>query len=339
MCLYVDDILAVGSKQSLQQFFDNLNKRFPLREIQWLAQDKCIDYVGMIISLKNNSIRLSMEPYCQTFITMVEKRVGLLKPTSVPINASITNMDPISEGDAKLFRTMVGSLGWLANTARPDISYAHSRISQHLSSPTKGAYDAAIYATRYVKGTMNLGLESMKDNSPNEFVFFTDSDHAGNREPQNHCRSQLGILAVLNSAPILWHSTVMSAVSPSPVFSETLPALSVGEAETTAMANGVLKFLHMYHVCDEMKIGNFPMPIIVNTDSTVAQAFMANTCLKTRMKHIDVRQNWIKLIRNAQVCLPQYIPTADNLADFFTKILFKSTFIKLRKSLMTDIHL
>ena len=88
-----------------------------------------------------------------------------------------------------------------------------------------------------------------------------------------------------------------------------------------------------------MKIGNFPMPIIVNTDSTVAQAFMANTCPKTRMKHIDVRQNWIKLIRNAQVCLPQYIPTADNLADFFTKILFKSTFIKLRKSLMTDIHL
>ena len=34
--------------------------------------------------------------------------------------------------------------------------------------------------------------------------FYSDSDLAGNLEPQNKRRSQSGYVAMLNSAPVLW---------------------------------------------------------------------------------------------------------------------------------------
>ena len=69
-------------------------------------------------------------------------------------------------------------------------------------------------------------------------------------------------------------------------------------------------------------------------DSTVAEAFMKNNCLKSRMKHIDVRQKWVVLIRDNSIAIPVHIPTDLNLADWFTKILLKAKFHDSRDMLM-----
>ena len=48
--------------------------------------------------------------------------------------------------------------------------------------------------------------------------------------------------------------------------------------------------------------------------------------LKTKMKHIDCRQYWVRCLRDRNTCIPAHIDTKQNLSDLFTKTLYTATF-------------
>ena len=148
-----------------------------------------------------------MADYVLDLISLMEKSMGPLTPASVPITKAITDSRELPTQQASIFRTGIGSIGWLSSTTRIDLTYSHSRISQHMAKPTHGSWEALKHVIRYLKGSPNLALSAPYSTGKNNFTFFTDADHAGNREPQNACRSQLGFVAILNDAPILWKST------------------------------------------------------------------------------------------------------------------------------------
>ena len=75
-------------------------------------------------------------------------------------------------------------------------------------------------------------------------------------------------------------------------------------------------------------------PAILRMDNTAAEVFTNNTANKTRLKHIDCRQEWVKMLRNKALVKPLHVPSADNLADIFTKILPKPVFTTLRDRMM-----
>ena len=56
--------------------------------------------------------------------------------------------------------------------------------------------------------------------------------------------------------------------------------------------------------------------------------------MKTKLKHIDVRQEWVKTLRDSEIFKPTHVPTKLNLADMFTKVLPADTFCKLRNRMM-----
>ena len=113
--------------------------------------------------------------------------------------------------------TAIGMLGWLSLTVRCDISYAHSRLSQHQSKPTESAWKAVKRCFQYLSGTPNLAIRSpLYHDYDNEAVsdkvdprnnygweLFVDSDFASNDEPQNKRRSQNGYIVLCNGAPVL----------------------------------------------------------------------------------------------------------------------------------------
>ena len=71
-----------------------------------------------------------------------------------------------------------------------------------------------------------------------------------------------------------------------------------------------------------------------DTDHHFANA----TAQCSKLKHIDCRQEWVKTLRNKNVCNTVHIPTKDNLADIFTKILPGGDFIRLRDQLLHPTH-
>ena len=63
---------------------------------------------------------------------------------------------------------------------------------------------------------------------------------------------------------------------------------------------------------------------------------LAATAQKTKLKHIDCRQEWVRTLRNKDICNPVHIPTKDNLSDIFTKILSGPEFERLRAMCMKE---
>jgi hypothetical protein len=72
-------------------------------------------------------------------------------------------------------------------------------------------------------------------------------------------------------------------------------------------------------------------------DNTTAEIFTNNTAFKTRLKHIDVRQAWVKTLRDKSIVIPVHVPSVDNLADLFTKILGVDDFQRLRDQMMVTL--
>ena len=243
----------------------------------------------------------------------------------------------------------VGCMGWLVNTARPDIAYAHSRIAQHMANPTESAWKAVIHLCQYVSATKNFTiscplysedqdlrkLSSFSDSYQDYgFEFFSDTDHSGNSETQNKRRSQNGCIVTQSKATVMWTSKVSSVAFAHPDIGESHSDMSSAAAEIYGAANATMDILHLSYIADELGI-EFPKPIRLQIDNTAAKAFCDNSVYKTNLKHIDCRQHWVRTLRDKNILHPVYVPTKENIADLFTKILPRLTFQYLRDKIMS----
>ena len=109
--------------------------------------------------------------------------------------------------------------------------------------------------------------------------------------------------------------------------------MSSTATEVYAAGNAACEMLYHGYVAKEH--GNpIPKPMTLQIDNTACIAFVNNSSFKTTLKHIDCRQEWVRALRDKQQIIPQWVQTADNLADLFTKILPAPTFIRLRDLIM-----
>ena len=342
--LYVDDILADGDPEQIQWVFDQLDERFECKDAEHLTTDAIIDYLGMEISMTDDHLYICME----TYIVNALEILGLDKERSVttPIDEPIDGMSsPLTPAERHYFLKSLGMAGWLCNTARPDLSYAHSRIAQHSASPTVSALAAVKRLFRYLIGTkdlsiriplhvhINVDLPTVSTHTPQPWGFFCDSDFAGNAEEQNKRRSQNGMIALVSGAPVYWASKVSSVCFAHPDIGEAHADVSSGAAEVYAAGNACHELTYLSYIIDEMGM-DFPKPIHLQMDNAACQTFCEGPAFKSRLKHIDARQEWVRMLRNKSILIACHVPTADNLADIFTKILGPEIFQRVRDRIM-----
>ena len=102
------------------------------------------DHLGMNIFEDHTSVYLTMQSYIEV---MTEKgRIDVTKGRSCKLRMSddITNMEPCTKDEGKLFVSSTGMVGWLSATGRPDSRVYHSHGSQHMAAPVKGALKAVM---------------------------------------------------------------------------------------------------------------------------------------------------------------------------------------------------
>ena len=97
-------------------------------------------------------------------------------------------------------------------------------------------------------------------------------------------------------------------------------AMSSAEAELYAAADTMKKSMHVRHLAEEMCIDMGPI-LTLGVDATAAIGKIQGPRGGGRMKHIDLRQDWIKMLRNQGICKIIKVPGETNRADFFTKLL------------------
>jgi hypothetical protein len=65
----------------------------------------------------------------------------------------------VSKDQAAIYRTIVGSVIYLANYTRPNIVYTVGQLARMMARPNKNHLLIAKQLLRYLKGTITLGIE------------------------------------------------------------------------------------------------------------------------------------------------------------------------------------
>src|SRR6266540_1654107 len=97
-------------------------------------------------------------------------------------------------------------------------------------------------------------------------------------------------------------------------------ALSTVEAEYVAMSRCAQQMVWMQMWLDEVEIVH-AMPGVVKGDSQGAIALAKTTKDHGKVKHIDIHHHYLRELVKSELVIFEQIPSADNLADLFTKSL------------------
>ena len=108
-----------------------------------------------------------------------------------------------------------------------------------------------------------------------------------------------------------------------------------GAAEIYGAANATLDCCHLQYVSEEMELP-IPKPIYLQVDNTTAISFAEGTVKRSKLKHIDCRQEWVSALRDKNIALLKHVGTKENLADLGTKPLGGPTFLYLRDKFMFE---
>lgn len=229
----------------------------------------------------------------------------------------------------------VGMLLYLSSNTRPDIQFAVHQCARFTHFPKKSHGEAVKRICRYLKGTMDQGLE-FKPTDAMELDMYVDADFAGlwNHEDDQDpvcVKSRTGYVITLGSCPVTWVSKLQTEI-----------ALSTLESEYIALSQGMRDLLPMRRLL--MEIGttmnlDFAKPALVHStifeDNNGALGLATAPKLSPRTKHIGVKYHWFKShIGEEQGILIKKVDTHLQKADMFTKGLPVDVLRTIRKLVM-----
>ena len=144
---------------------------------------------------------------------------------------------------------------------------------------------------------------------------FSDLDWAGDRDRR---KSTSGYVFFLNGCPITYRSRKQSST-----------ALSSCEAETIAGSQAASEAIWLRNVLDELGFSQTWATTLCQ-DNQGAIAFSSNETNHSKMKHIALREHFIREAVSDGHITCSYVQSSNNVADLFTKALGKMKFVELR---------
>ena len=318
--LHVDDTLASGSRNRLESVLDVIKSKYKVSaemmiqegdEISFLKRKHVLSRDGVLI------IRRSTK-HLSKLLDMLGLQNAAIKRTPLP---SWSNEDLRDDGeclslaDQATFRSAVGVLMYMSQDCG-DLQFAIRLLCQHMSSPSKRAFDLLRHVARYAKGTAGyapsmsptspgVGSRARAANEGSSLVeIMSDSDWGASKANR---RSVSGCVCLIDSNVVASSSRAQKSISLSSCEAELL-------ALTAACAEGIF-LREAVSFCTQR-----PAELIVYTDSASARQFLARQGLG-RLHHLDLRLLWLQdLVRSHQLRLSA-VPGPENLADLQTKAL------------------
>lgn len=125
-----------------------------------------------------------------------------------------------------LYHSAIGSLSFLANSTRPNISFAVNHLSHFSHKNDSGHWEAIIRIFQYLQGTKNLSLCYYRSTvSPSlNIEGFSDANWDG--LPADKGFSTTGYVLEVSKGIVMWTSKRQSTI-----------ALSTTESESTALCS------------------------------------------------------------------------------------------------------
>jgi hypothetical protein len=221
----------------------------------------------------------------------------------------------------RTYRSIIGSLMYLMVGTRPDISFAVSALSKHLSNPTTLHLAAAKRVVRYLLGTIDKAIVYQSEPGPFRLMAYTDADWAGDKKSR---RSQSGGVIIAAGGPILWLSKRQPIVT-----------LSSAESELTALVAITKEVMWMRRVCSDLNVKQ-EGPTDIFCDNISAMQIAREDSQKNKTKHTAIYYMFVRDEIDDKNVELHYVYTDDNIADLFTKACTVGTFKRLTNKLLRD---
>ena len=261
-------------------------------------------FLGMRVQqdLTLGTIRLTQRPYWEHVINCF---------SLVPLPAEIildSNMSPKTDSEKKImnekpYRPILGSVMWGQLATHPNLSFSVSLLAHFQSNPGLDHWNALMHVMGYVKNTLNYGLTYSRDAdlSPMAFV---DADYGGCKDTR---QSTSGYVFLMAGGVVTWSSKCQATV-----------ALSTVEAEYVAMSQCAQQMAWTHSWLSEVSV-EYSLPRLIKGNNHGAIALMKNTKEHGKVKHIDICHHYIRELLQSGDILIEQVPSAENLADLFTK--------------------
>lgn len=207
------------------------------------------------------------------------------------------------------YQQRVGSINFAAVITRPDISKAASKLSEFLQNPSPKHIDAAEQTLQYLVGSKYLAIEyNRRCKDKNIFIALSDLAFADNRTTRY---SSYGFCFSLFGGVIHYKAVKGSTVTTSSTEAELL-ALSLTAKDFIWWMRF---FRHIQFDLDEEPTIN------CDNQQTIRLLTKETPKLQTALRHVDIHQCWLRQEVQAGHIKVQWVPTADMVADGFTKVL------------------
>ncbi|KAK1425109.1 hypothetical protein QVD17_20454 [Tagetes erecta] len=304
LLVYVDDLILTGNDTHvLKAFITRLNREFAIKDLGKLNY-----FLGLEVTYTDNGLTLNQSKYAKDILERAQMLDAKPVPTPLAANVSFTSSgEPYS--DPTRYRSIVGALQYLTIT-RPDISYAVNQVSQFLHAPTVLHFQEVKRILRYIKGTMNFGLNFSKP-THSSLIGYSDADWARCVETR---RSTYGYSIFLGGNLVSWSAKKQPTISRSSC-----------ESEYRAMANTAAEIIWITHLLQELHALPPDRPTIM-CDNRSALFLTQNPISHKRAKHIDLDYHFIRELVTSGKLHTKFIPTKLQVADIFTKSLPRSQF-------------
>ncbi len=259
-------------------------------------------FLGLEIVKKGGSYFLNQKYY----INKLFDRFGVkdCKPSSFPLDPGYFKISCEEKfQDNEKYRSLIGSLLYLAVNSRPDIAASVSILSQKNSDPLQADWIEAKRILRYLKFTFDYCLKLGGDRDQ-DLVAYSDANWASDTSDR---RSTSGGLFQFGGSTINWFSRKQSCVT-----------LSSTEAEYYALADTILEVVWLRQLLEEFGEKQ-KGPSVIYEDNQSCIKLANSEQFGKRSKHIATKFQFIK--ENAENCVVKFIycPTSNMIADNLTK--------------------
>ena len=303
ICLYVDDMLIMGSNNKMINDTKKiLTTRFEMKDLG-LADV----ILGIKISRTSDGIILSQSHYVEKLLDKFNNGdTNVAKsPVDLTLHLVKNNNAPVAQLE---YSRVIGSLLYLTNCTRPDIAQCVNRLSRYTSNPGANHWKAIVRVLRYLRYTQNFGLHYGR--YPAVIEGYSDANWISDT---NDSKSTSGYVFTLGGGAIAWKSSKQTCIARSTMESEFI-ALD----KTAEEAEWLRNFL------EDIPDWEKPVPpICIHCDSQAAIGRAQNNMYNGKSRHIRRRHNTVRQMLSNGVITIDYVRSKDNIADPLTKGLSK----------------
>ena len=308
--LYVDDLIYTSnSRKLIEEFEEVLMKEFKIK-----STAEVTNYVGMDIELSKESVSIHQKSKIKRLYEILE--LENIKKVKTPMANTDFNSKGKELEDARLYRSAVGQLLYIALGSRPDITYAANVLSRYMKEPDELKFKMLKRVVKYLKTTEDLKLRFESNKTIDEKVkveVYVDATYLS--EPK--MKSMYAYLIFVDGCLIKWRSKIL----------KERPE-SVCEAEYLGLYHVSKELRYILKVLEFMEVKH-ELPKIMNDNQNAIKIAKSNESME-KTKHMANKYLIVQKLVEDKVFDIEYLSGERLVADLLTKPIVSQKFIDLR---------